>query len=217
MDAEARTGSRVLAHVGVRGATYRELLAATELAPEALDAALKALRRSRLLVNREGRWWQPHVLPRLPGDDDEPGSMTPKSHAALAATARWERQQKQKLAPAGTRWCKYRDHYVLVSDFRHRPGKAFESSCRECERDINRERNARRRNREAATTGRTVLPKPDLYAAMHKEKSARWAEALAMRVRGATYVEIARFYRMDPSSARHLIAKARRWDAEGRP
>lgn len=216
MDAEARTGSRVLAHVGVRGATYRELLTATQLAPEALDAALKALRGSRLLVSREGRWWQPHTLPRLPGDDDEPGTMTSKSHAALAAAARWERQQKQQHAPTGKRWCKHRDHYVWENEFRVH-GRGMESSCRECEREINRERNAKRRHRTATATGRKVRSKDELIAAMHQAKTARWAEALAMRVRGATYVEIGRFYSMDPSSARSLVAMARRWDAKGRP
>lgn len=65
MDAEARTGSQVLACIGLRGARYGDLRKATGLAPEALDAALKALRASRLIVSENHRWWQCGNQPSL--------------------------------------------------------------------------------------------------------------------------------------------------------
>lgn len=65
MDAEARTGSQVLACIGLRGARYGDLRKATGLAPEALDAALKALRASRLIVLVGDRWYPKGLEPRL--------------------------------------------------------------------------------------------------------------------------------------------------------
>lgn len=92
MDAEARTGSRVLAHVGPRGARYGDLRKATGLAPEALDAALKALRASRLISSVDGRWYQVGLEPRLTTPARKPVPLAEFRKSRQQQThERWER------------------------------------------------------------------------------------------------------------------------------
>lgn len=75
MDADTRPNTQLLAHVGARGATAADLYKALGWPRERLDAALKGLRASRLLVLRDGRFFQPHLLP-VP--QDPPPAPKPK-------------------------------------------------------------------------------------------------------------------------------------------
>lgn len=96
MDAEARTGTRILAAVGPQGATYAEIADKSGLPKgERLEAALRALVASGVLVRTEGRYRVPVAVP-----DDTPDP--------VAQAAKREANREQCREAAKILWARRR-------------------------------------------------------------------------------------------------------------
>lgn len=124
MDAEARTGTRILAAVGPQGATYAEIAAKSGVtAGERLEAALRALVTSGVLVRRNGVFYQPPV--RVDRSDVERARIANETRIA---------QCRESLALARTvQQTEYRktreERYALVLRLR-REGKSYHDIAR---------------------------------------------------------------------------------------
>ncbi len=97
MDVEATTNTRVLAAVGRGGVLHADIVRATGLSREQADCVLRGLVDARLLAQHLGRFYPPHLLPRIP-DEPAHGPGCRDSEAMRArAHIRWKQQERIRL------------------------------------------------------------------------------------------------------------------------
>lgn len=196
MDADTRPNSAVMAYVGPRGARFDDLLRKLGWQPERLEAVLRGLVRSRVLVRRDGIYLRPELIVP-PKDDPEPS----------------EAQRAAKLAQQAAMVEKYRAVLAFRSE-----GNSLEQVAEKFgwSREYAQQACCRARAYFRAYPEKAGVTRQEYDARRMAVTRDRYRRALALRAEGKTYPQIAHALGLKcQKHARELVLRATRWKAGG--